>query len=348
MGDKPFLQIEFDEHYSKVGVITRIEAFLNSISHRPPVQVPDGFNILDVDYHPTFITDRPAPDRTVLLPQAGWATPYLADYFRRQWLAAEEMPAFDRESLTAGRSEMNSKEYLPLPMLVGSAFRALRDRRGADVQFLIPYGYGADADGQYARAVCTVLDRSGHRDTAIAAPILEELPQHAADPDLLLRAVLTGDVLYAALADMRAAGPAGHPDVGGADAARGADIRPPPRWKSSGGRGKPAVHHLAQRGDSGHPRARGLSDRPYAPRRDALGALARQRHRRTGVARALEGAERPVRAVPRPAVRALARRRLGRERLGPPVFVPVLLLISRQQKPPAPALEKALHAGAGG
>lgn len=124
MGDKPFLQIEFDEHYSKVGVITRIEAFLNSISHRPPVQVPDGFNILDVDYHPTFITDRPAPDRTVLLPQAGWATPYLADYFRRQWLAAEEMPAFDRESLTAGRSVMNSKEYLPLPMLVGSAFRA--------------------------------------------------------------------------------------------------------------------------------------------------------------------------------------------------------------------------------
>lgn len=51
----------------------------------------------------------------------------------------------------------------------------------------------------------------------------------AADPDLLLRAVLTGNVLYAALADMRAAGPAGHPDVGGADAARGADIRPSPR-----------------------------------------------------------------------------------------------------------------------
>lgn len=76
--------------------------------------------------------------------------------------------------------------------------------RGADVQLLIPYGYVADAGGQYARAVCTVLDRSGYRDTAIAAPILEELPQHAADLDLLLRAVLTGDVLYAALADMRA------------------------------------------------------------------------------------------------------------------------------------------------
>ena len=73
----------------------------------------------------------------------------------------------------------------------------------------------------------------------------------------------------------------------------------PPRLKSSGGRGKPAVRHLAQRGDSGHPRARGLSDRPYTPRRDALGALARQRHRRTGVARALEGAAHAARPRPR-------------------------------------------------
>jgi predicted nucleotide-binding protein (sugar kinase/HSP70/actin superfamily) len=36
MGDKPYLQIEVDEQYSAVGIITRIEAFLNSISHRPP------------------------------------------------------------------------------------------------------------------------------------------------------------------------------------------------------------------------------------------------------------------------------------------------------------------------
>ena len=34
----------------------------------------------------------------------------------------------------------------------------------------------------------------------------------------------------------RAAGPAGHPDVGGADAARGADIRPPPPAGGCGGR----------------------------------------------------------------------------------------------------------------
>lgn len=33
MGDKPYLQIEIDEHYSKVGIVTRIEAFLNALDH---------------------------------------------------------------------------------------------------------------------------------------------------------------------------------------------------------------------------------------------------------------------------------------------------------------------------
>ena len=33
MGDKPYLAIECDEHFSRVGVITRVEAFLNALSH---------------------------------------------------------------------------------------------------------------------------------------------------------------------------------------------------------------------------------------------------------------------------------------------------------------------------
>ena len=33
MGEKPYLAIECDEHFSRVGVITRVEAFLNALSH---------------------------------------------------------------------------------------------------------------------------------------------------------------------------------------------------------------------------------------------------------------------------------------------------------------------------
>ena len=55
MGDKPYLQIEVDEHFSKVGVITRVEAFLNSLESRAPAELPDGFEIRDVDLTPAYI-----------------------------------------------------------------------------------------------------------------------------------------------------------------------------------------------------------------------------------------------------------------------------------------------------
>ncbi len=198
MGDKPYLQIEVDEHYSRVGVITRVEAFLNSLSHRPPAELPDNFNILNVAMHPTNIQEKPDKNRKLLIPNLGEYTPYLAEYFGRQGINAEAMPPFDRETLSLGRAEMNSKEYLPLPMLVGACLQAIEKNGGDDdLQFLIPYGYGADADGQYARAVRSILDRRGYTKCLIVAPIMEELSEKAEDPELLMRAVLTGDMVYA-------------------------------------------------------------------------------------------------------------------------------------------------------
>ncbi len=204
MGDKPYLQIEVDEHYSRVGVITRVEAFLNSLSHRPAAELPKNFNILDVAMQPTNIQAKPDKNRKLLIPDLGAYTPYLAEYFTRQGINAEAMPPFDRETLALGRAEMNSKEYLPLPMLAGACLQAIEKNGGADgLQFLIPYGYGADADGQYARAVRSILDRRGYTECGIVAPITEELSEKAADPELLMRTVLTGDLVYALPAERR-------------------------------------------------------------------------------------------------------------------------------------------------
>ena len=62
MGDKPYLQIEVDEHFSNVGVITRIEAFLNSLQHRPAVALPTDFNIEQVDIRPCHLPAVPEKD----------------------------------------------------------------------------------------------------------------------------------------------------------------------------------------------------------------------------------------------------------------------------------------------
>lgn len=197
MGDKPYLQIEVDEHYSKVGVITRVEAFLNSISHREPAKLPENFDILNVKMNPANITDKPQKGKKLYIPDLGLYTKYIAEYYKTQGFETYPMHKFDRRSLTIGRAQMNSKEYLPLPMLVGSCIRTIEENgKDEDLQFLIPFTYGADADGQYARTVRTILDRLGYKNCCIVAPMLEEIPDNAYDFDLLLRAVLTGDVLY--------------------------------------------------------------------------------------------------------------------------------------------------------
>lgn len=205
MGDKPYLQIEVDEQYSAVGIITRIEAFLNSISHRPPVELPKNFNILDVKMKKTNIKSKPDKNKKLYLPDLGIYRWFLSAYFEKCGYKVGHLNEFSRELLMKGRAETNSKEYLPFSVLLGGILEAI-EREGdnrKNIQFLIPFNEGADSDGQYARAIRTVLDRKGYEDVDVIAPMLERLPVEADDPDLLMRALVAGDILYSAPAESR-------------------------------------------------------------------------------------------------------------------------------------------------
>ena len=203
MGDKPYLQIEVDEHFSNVGVITRIEAFLNSLQHRPAVALPTDFNIEQVDIHPCRLAQTPSPNVPLYLPAMGAYTPYLAAYFKQQGADPYELPHLTDDILSLGRAETSAKEYLPFPALLGSIL-AERKNDHAHAQFLIPQTQGAEADGQYARVIRAVLDRRKERNAQLVSPMLETLPATAQDRDALFRALLAGDILYAAPVDQRA------------------------------------------------------------------------------------------------------------------------------------------------
>lgn len=87
MGDKPYLQIEVDEHFSNVGVITRIEAFLNSLNHRPVEVLPKDFVLEQVDIRPCHLPAVPEKDFPLWLPPLGEYTASLTGYFRAQgWM----------------------------------------------------------------------------------------------------------------------------------------------------------------------------------------------------------------------------------------------------------------------
>ena len=203
MGEKPYLHIEVDEHFSPVGVITRIEAFLQSLESRPVRPLPEGFRLTAVPSHPTTVAT--APDRArgpLYVPDLPPFTPYLLDYFHRaHGLDACAMP-LGGCSLALGRAETSSKEYLPFPALLGGILDIVH-REAGPFQALLPATQGAEADGQYPWAAEAVLRRRGLERVTLAAPVLERLPETALDPDLLLRAILTGDVLLCAPPDRR-------------------------------------------------------------------------------------------------------------------------------------------------
>lgn len=203
MGDKPYLQIEVDEHFSNVGVITRIEAFLNSLQHRPAVALPTDFNIEQVDIHPCRLAQTPSPNVPLYLPAMGAYTPYLAAYFKQQGADPYELPHLTDDILSLGRAETSAKEYLPFPALLGSIL-AERKNDQMPAQFLIPQTQGAEADGQYARVIRAVLDRRKEQNAQLISPMLETLPEMAQNRDALFRTLLAGDILYAAPADKRA------------------------------------------------------------------------------------------------------------------------------------------------
>lgn len=203
MGDKPYLQIEVDEHFSNVGVITRIEAFLNSLNHRPVEVLPKDFVLEQVEIHPCHLPAVPEKDFPLWLPPLGEYTASLTGYFRAQGVDAHALPHLSAHALSLGRAETGAKEYLPFPALLGGIL-AQQEADPAPAQFLIPQTQGAEADGQYARVIRAVLDRRKERNAQLISPMLETLPEMAQNRDALFRALLAGDILYAAPADKRA------------------------------------------------------------------------------------------------------------------------------------------------
>lgn len=205
MGDKPFLQIEVDEHFSPVGVITRIEAFLNSLEHRPAAHLPKNFEIRDVAHKKANILSSPGDIPASLFnvptytPHLGRYTDLLAAYVRETYdCDARPMPAPEGDVLAAGRAVTTSKEYLTFTATAGMALTA-----PAEGALLIPGTQGSEADGTYAEVIRGILDAKGRGAQPVVSPLLETLPSGARDIDRLFRAVLAGDLLYAAPAAER-------------------------------------------------------------------------------------------------------------------------------------------------
>jgi predicted CoA-substrate-specific enzyme activase len=166
-GDKPFLQLEIDEHSADAGAVTRIEAFLDSLKHAPSVSLPRTFAVR---------TNGSPYRKKVYLPPMTDHAYAISAAFKACGVEAEVMPESDDETLRIGKKHSSGRECYPLALTTGDMIKATR-RPGFDPErsaFFMPSGKGPCRFGQYNRYHRLVLDRLGLDKVPILSPSQDE------------------------------------------------------------------------------------------------------------------------------------------------------------------------------
>jgi predicted CoA-substrate-specific enzyme activase len=162
---KPFLQLEIDEHSADAGVVTRLEAFLDSVRNARGRRPSAG---------PTVITGSHLGrrNRKVYIPNmCDHAIPF-AGAFRACGVDAAAMDEPDEETLSCGRKHTSGKECYPCTLTTGDMVKMVKsvDFHRDRTAFFMPSGSGPCRFGQYNRFHRMVLDELGFPDVPIYAP----------------------------------------------------------------------------------------------------------------------------------------------------------------------------------
>jgi predicted CoA-substrate-specific enzyme activase len=164
---KPFLHLEIDEHSADAGMITRIEAFLDSLSGS---EKNEKKNL-------TIFRPRPSPSspqkgRVMYFPYMNDGAFMIAAAARSCGIASEVLPKQTAEDLALGRKYTSSKECFPMICTTGSFLKKLMEP-GADpskMSFFMPDHNGPCRFGQYNQFHRILFDRLGFQNAELITP----------------------------------------------------------------------------------------------------------------------------------------------------------------------------------
>ncbi len=190
LGGKPFLQIEIDEHSADAGIITRCEAYLDTIASyngatpRIPREGPimtlaslikssSSSTSSSTESYPASIGRLISPgapsvgkqnrDTTLYITQMCKHTYVLEAIFNRAGIPARVMEPSDEESLYWGRKYTTGKECYPALLTTGDIVRETHrpDFDPEHAAFFMPGANGPCRFGQYAKLHRHILDDLG-------------------------------------------------------------------------------------------------------------------------------------------------------------------------------------------
>ncbi len=164
MGNKPYLQLEIDEHSADAGIVTRLEAFLDSINNAKFDE-----HIPEREHVPFEMNGK---RRKLYVPYMCDHAHTLAAAFRGCGVDAEVIQESTEETVLIGRRFTSGKECYPCILTTGDMLRIVRrpDFDAEKSAFFMPSGEGPCRFGQYNRFHRMVLDEEGFESVPIYAP----------------------------------------------------------------------------------------------------------------------------------------------------------------------------------
>ncbi|MHC4394178.1 MAG: acyl-CoA dehydratase activase [Planctomycetota bacterium] len=165
MAQKPCLQLELDEHSADAGVITRLEAFFESLKHYQPRQKTQRTTIKP----PTKTISR---KYKLYIPYMSDCAYGVAACFRAYGQPAEVMPIADDSALLQGRKFTSGKECLPCAITTGDILKVItaQDFDPQKAAFFMPGSSGPCRFGMYNCMHRLVLRYAGAENVPVISP----------------------------------------------------------------------------------------------------------------------------------------------------------------------------------
>jgi predicted nucleotide-binding protein (sugar kinase/HSP70/actin superfamily) len=165
LGGKPFLQIEIDEHSADAGIVTRLEAFLDSLKSKSAQQT------FSRRIHVSKFSDNGRP-RTLYIPYMSDHAVTFAAAIRACGIPSQPLPESNESALEYGKRFTSGKECFPCQVTTGDIISKVQspdfDRNTS--AFFMPSASGPCRFGQYHLYHRQVLDELGFSDVPIISP----------------------------------------------------------------------------------------------------------------------------------------------------------------------------------
>lgn len=172
LGNKPLLHIEIDEHSADAGVITRCEAFLDSISS---INNTRSFTVKESSQpYPIkrSINRFSLEDRTVYIPRMVDHAYAVAAAYNKCGIKSEVLPPSDKQSVDIGKKFLPGKECYPCTVTTGDIIKKISEPGiiPEKTAFLMPTAAGPCRFGQYNVLQRLILKELGYEEAIILAP----------------------------------------------------------------------------------------------------------------------------------------------------------------------------------